>query len=277
MNKIIVPKSYNYISAFLTFACNFKCSYCINKYNGLYKYKLMKPEEWAEGLNRIKTRSDLPCTITGGEPTVYKGFYKLVNLIDKDIPLDLLTNGQFNIQTFKSKISPKRFKRPAKYASIRFSFHPGYTSALSLLIDVRNLQKFGYSVGVWAVDNGDYSVARAMLMAKGLGIDFRTKELLDEAHGAYKYPAGVDGIRKKCICRPSEMLIAPDGRLFRCHYDLYHGINSYGHLLDKRVDLPKTYLPCDNYGMCNPCDIKMKFNRFQEEGHCSVKIKEKNV
>jgi len=234
----------------------------------------MSPEQWAEGLNRIKTRPDLPVTITGGEPTVYRGFYRLIDGIRKDLPLDLLTNGKFDIEQFRYKIGPYRFKREAKYASIRFSFHPGQTKALDLLCDVRSLQKAGYSVGVWAVDTNNYSVARAMLMGKGLGIDFRLKELLDETHGTYKYPDAVNGKRKKCLCKPSEMLIAPDGRLFRCHYDLYHGINSYGHILDKDVKLPTTYLPCDNYGLCNPCDIKLKFNRFQEKNWCSVTIKE---
>ena len=30
--------------------------------------------------------------------------------------------------------------------------------------------------------------------------------------------------------------------------------------------------PCDVYGHCNPCDIKVKTNRFQEFGHTSVQI-----
>ena len=102
----------------------------------------------------------------------------------------------------------------------------------------------------------------------------KLKEFLDQDHGNYKYPKAVNGKRKKARCKPSELLIAPDGRLFRCHYDLYHGVNSYGHILDEEVSLPTDFLPCDNMGLCNPCDIKCKFNRFQELGHCAVTIKE---
>ena len=55
---IKIPESYNYVSAFITFNCNLNCHYCINKYNGLYKYEQMVVDDWIKGLNRIKTRSD---------------------------------------------------------------------------------------------------------------------------------------------------------------------------------------------------------------------------
>lgn len=273
MKKIVIPKSYNYISAFLTFACRFRCSYCINKYNGLHKFKQMPVKDWIKGLNRIQTKPDLPITITGGEPTMYKGFYDLINGIYKRIPVDLLTNGDFDIDEFMWGIPPKRLKRKAKYASIRFSYHPGYTDPEDLLWDVRTMQKEGYSVGIWAVDTGASDIQRFQRDSNSLGIDFRIKEYLDKDHGHYKYPKAVDGKRKRCMCKPSELLIAPDGSLFRCHYDLYHGVNSYGHILDRDVKLPTSFLPCDNYGLCNPCDIKSKVDRFQRRGHCAVQIR----
>lgn len=268
---IDIPKSYNYISAFLTFNCNFKCHYCINKYNGLYPYKSMGVGDWIDGLNRIKTRKDLPITISGGEPTIHPKFFEIIKWIDWDIPLDLLTNGSFDRKYFTVHISHNRFKRESPYASIRFSYHPGYTNFVELVYKVYILQKKGYSVGIWAV--GDGLVNRFLkLLARTLGIDFRIKEFLDETHGNYKYPDGLDGFPKKCLCKPSELLIAPDGRLFRCHHDLYHGVNSYGHILDNEVKLPTGFLYCDSFGSCNPCDIKLKTNRFQQEGHCSVEI-----
>jgi hypothetical protein len=275
MKKIQIPDSYNYVSAFLTFACSFKCSYCINKYNGLYKYKQMKVKDWITGLNRIQARKDLPITLTGGEPTLYKRFYDLVDGIDDTIPVDLLTNGDFDMQEFMLSIPSCRLKRKAKYASIRFSFHPGYSDPFRLMSDVRWLGTRGYSVGIWAVDTGDSIIGKMKKMAKDFGIDFRVKEYLDSTHGNYRYPLAVDGKRKKCLCKPSELLIAPDGRLFRCHYDLYHGVNAYGHLLDGEIGLPQDFLRCDNYGLCNPCDVKgPKFDRFQRKIHCSVTIKE---
>jgi len=32
------------------------------------------------------------------------------------------------------------------------------------------------------------------------------------------------------------------------------------------------YRDCKFYGDCNPCDIKVKTNRFQQSGHTSVDI-----
>jgi len=232
----------------------------------------MDARDWVVGLNRIKTRKDLPITISGGEPTLHPDFYTIVSWIDKNIPLDLLTNGKFCTDVFMCKINPRRFKRQAKYASIRFSYHPNYTKILSLFKKVLRMKNKGYSVGIWAV-NKDPRVNIYRLAAKTLGIDFRLKEFLDKKHGTYKYPEALDGVAKECLCKPSELLIAPDGRLFRCHHDLYHGVNSYGHILDKKVKLPEDYLPCENYGNCNPCDIKLKFDRFQRKGHCAVTIK----
>ena len=274
MNKIKIPESYNYVSAFLTFACTFRCEYCINKYNGLHNYKHMSTNDWITGLNRIDTRKDLPVTLTGGEPTLYQGFFDMIEWIDKDINIDLLTNGDFDIYRFMKHIPPGRMKRKAKYASIRFSFHPGYTDGATLIWDVYKMKKKGYSVGIWAVDTGEPEISTIKKAAENLGIDFRLKEYLDDKHGTYKYPEGLDGKRKKCLCCPSEMLVAPDGRLFRCHYDLYHGVNSYAHILDEEVVLPTDFLPCDNMGLCSPCDLKQKFNRHQKLGHCAVTIKE---
>ena len=272
MQEIVIPDFYNYISAFLTFNCNLNCSYCINKYNGLYKYEQMGAGNWVEGLNRIRTRADLPITISGGEPTLHPKFFEIVEWIDQHIPLDLLTNGEFDVEDFVDHISPTRFMRAAPYASIRFSYHPGQMKLLELFKKVIALQEYGYFVGVWAV--GD-TVKNKLRQALGrfLGIDFRLKELLDKDHGTYKYPFAVNGYPKKCLCKPSEMLIAPDGRLFRCHFELYHGLNSYGHILDNNIKLPTEFAACNKCGLCNLCDIKLKTNRFQQSGWCSVEIK----
>lgn len=274
MKKIIVPEEYNYISAFLTFACGFGCKYCINKFSGLYNYQMMNTKDWIQGLNRIKTTDDRPITITGGEPTVHKDFYKIVKGIDPKISLDLLTNGDFDVEEFMNNIEPERMMRKAEYASIRFSYHPDNTNLDSLMWVVSRLQRGAYSVGIWAVDTGNIDIGPLQHACTENHIDLRLKEYLDRTHGSYRYPQAMDGRRKKCKCKPSEMLIAPDGRLFRCHRDLYQAENSYGHLLDEKVKLPTDFLPCDNHGLCNPCDVKTKYSRHQVHGHCAVEIKE---
>jgi hypothetical protein len=69
------------------------------------------------------------------------------------------------------------------------------------------------------------------------------------------------------------MLIDPAGNIYRCHYELYKGINSYANILDKDVTLLDDFKKCNTCGLCNSCDIKIKNDRFQNFGHCAVEIK----
>jgi len=236
----------------------------------------MSGKDWIKGLNRIQS-GDIPVTLSGGEPTVHKDFYKIVKDINK--PMDLLTNGEFNVFKFIKEIGPEKINRQAPYASIRFSYHPGITNIYELISKARYMKSYGYYVGIWAVDHPNFKnlIRLARNEAVCLGIDFRLKEFLGKHKGricgTYKYQKALDGKPKDCLCKPSELLIAPDGRLFRCHRDLYAGENSYGHLLNKKVTISDKFLSCDKMGLCNPCDIKMKFDRFQVLGHCSVTIK----
>ena len=73
---------------------------------------------WIKGLNRIQTPKNLPITLQGGEPTFHPDFYRIVRKIRKDLNIDLLTNGLFDVDTFMKKIPPTRLARPSKYVKI---------------------------------------------------------------------------------------------------------------------------------------------------------------
>jgi radical SAM protein with 4Fe4S-binding SPASM domain len=110
------------------------------------------------------------------------------------------------------------------------------------------------------------------------GIDFRLKEFLGicegKMYGSYKYPDACDGQKHdRVMCKTSELIIGPDGNIYRCHADLYLQNKPIGHILGTDFEIEDIYRPCDIYGYCNPCDIKNKFDRFQQTGHCSVNIR----
>lgn len=261
----------NYIGVFLTFRCNLGCDYCLNKQGDFAPRKEIGADKWFEILKDSPTRKDLPISLQGGEPTMYEGFYDLVNsLFMVGKPMDILTNGYFNPKEFISLTLPEMFKRPAPYASIRFSFHKN-TDEERLLDTVFMLQEAGYSVGIWGL-NHPSMLARNSRMANRclrLKIDYREKEYLDDKHGTYKYPDAVMGKKGITVeCKPSELLFAPDGKLFPCHHYLYAGKNPspFG------PGLPIGNVICPEYGLCNPCDVKLKTNRLQQGGHCSVEI-----
>ena len=239
----------------------------------------MTAKDWILALNRIEARDDLPLTLQGGEPTSHKEFYEIINGIDR--PMDLLTNCQFNIDEFIDRIPTTKFKRNAPYASIRISFHPEQMDLVNTVNRVSTLFDHGYQVGVWMVEVPEqmYIVEKARFAFSQMGIPFKTKELLGEhkgvVYGTYKYPGSVDAPKaqwKSCLCRTSELLVAPDGSIHRCHSDLYNLRQGIGHILDADFSLDRSFRYCSVFGSCSGCDTKVKTNRYQIFGHTSVEI-----
>ena len=280
MKEVYVPDELTYIGAFLTFRCHFGCSYCINRHNLLKPRDELTPKEWIKGLNRLEMRRKLmvPITLQGGEPSAYTGFIELIKGLKDEVYIDMLTNLDFDIEEFMREISPERLQRDVPYASIRVSYHPEFSELETLLKRIVRMQDNGYSIGLFAVDHPETDIDYVRDKALACGIDFRTKELLGnykgKLYGLYKYPEAVNGSDLKMVeCKTTELIIAPDGYIHRCHRDLYHGENPVGHILDENLSISFPFRKCTRYGECNPCDIKMKNNRFQQFGHCSVVIR----
>ena len=156
LRSIRIKPEQNYVAYFLTLACNLHCSYCINLHSqgarhGQSNRKNMTPEEWITAANRLVLRDDVPLTLQGGEPTLYHGFYKIVNDVKKTIKMDLLTNMSFDVEEFIKNVPVWRFKREAPYAAIRASYHPGQNDIKSLIEKTMKLQKVGFRVGIYSV------------------------------------------------------------------------------------------------------------------------------
>lgn len=281
MKEVIIPEELTYIGVFLTFRCSFGCSYCINQRKTLKRRGEITPQEWIDGLNRLLLNMDLmvPITLQGGEPSVYTGYLKVIKGLKDEFYIDMLTNLDFDIEEFMREIPPNRLQRDVPYASIRVSYHPEFSDLDRLLEKIVRLQDNGYSIGLFVVDHPETDIDSIKEKAVVLGVDFRTKEFLgvhdSNLYGQYKYPDAVNGKELKAVqCKTTEMLIAPDGYIHRCHRDLYHGENPVAHILDEDLSITFPFRGCDRYGECNPCDIKIKNNRFQQFGHCSVIIRD---
>lgn len=278
---IELPPAYGYVAAFLTLRCNLACDYCINDFAGSTRPgRSMTAQQWLAGLNRLRVPGNLPVTLQGGEPTLHEGFYDILAGLRADLAIDLLTNLQFDVEEFMARVPPHRLRRDAPYASVRVSYHPRTMDFADTIAKVRRLLDRGYSVGVWGVlhpsQADEIEQARRRCLAEG--IDFRCKEFLGRhegrLHGTYKYPQAVSGRAGATVqCRTSELIIGPGGDVFRCHGDLYDGRAPIGHILDGRFAIDDMFRPCESFGLCNPCDVKVKTNRFQEFGHTSVEIR----
>ncbi len=286
MKTFKVPDRFNYIGVFLTLRCNYGCSYCINRNGDLKKHNEMTPDQWIEGLSRLETKPDLPLTLQGGEPTQYEGWREIANSLWRiSKPLDLLTNGSFRLSDMYA-LSPQVFNREAKYASIRVSFHPLQHDSHALATKIFILNNAGYNIGIWGLGSSGLKNQNRLMkkICENYNLDFRLKEFLGNYQGAFygdmKYKGACIGdcedpqFKEEVECRTSELLIGPSGHIYKCHADLYAGRKSIAHILDEEIKGVGEWGKCENYGVCNPCDIKIKNNRFQEMGHTSVEVRE---
>ncbi len=282
MKPIIIPQSYNYIAVFLSLTCNLKCSYCINYFEeGKFIKKHLSGKDWVKGLNRIVSRDDLPISLQGGEPSLHKDFIHILNNIKSELNIDILTNLQFDEDAFIRNVNPNRIKRKSPYASIRVSYHPETTQLEPLVKKVLKFQNNGFSIGIWGVMHPaqEAEILRAKEYCSSLGIDFRTKEFLGEyngvMYGTYRYEGACDKkFVKKVSCKTTELIIGSNGDVYRCHSDLYEGRKFIGNILDENFVIEDKFRGCDVFGHCNPCDVKLKTNRFQQFGHTSVEVKD---
>ena len=291
MKPIKIPETYKYISAFLTMRCNLRCSYCLNEFDEKFERDTLKEEltgeEWVEALNRIESRPDVPITFSGGEPFLHKDFIYIINNLKEDLNIDILTNlmwGEKGLEKFIKEVNPERIKRDAPYASIRVSYHPEQMDIFKLVKNVKKLQEAGFSIGIWAIlyPSPEHlsKVNQAQFICREHGIDFRLKEYTGEykgeMYGDYsRYPGAASRkFKKRVVCKTSELLIGPNGNIYRCHSDLYAKENPIGNIKDPDFQIQDIFRECNKFGYCHPCDVKVKTDYKQRLGHTSVEIKE---
>jgi len=288
--KMHIPEQVNYLAAFLTFRCSMSCPYCINRYGGLSMNEYeMSTQEWIETLNKIPASEERPISLQGGEPLMRTDFYEIIQ--NSQGPFDLLTNGQFDPENFIARCSPDMFRKSlgrdtdAWFSSIRVSYHVRHWDTDNqeaydnrIVRVVKMLQDAGYKIGITSPDHPNYQdkIGEFESRCKQEKIKFQRKEFLGYAggklYGTFKYATGLSGNLQDCKCRGTELLVAPDGMTYRCHRDLYLRQQPTGHILASNFEMQYTWRDCANFGDCNPCDLKLKTNRFGEGGHCSVEV-----
>lgn len=279
MKEILVPERYNYIGIFLTLRCNLKCSYCLNGKLLNRERKELSAEQWIKILNRLNIKRDLPITLEGGEPSLHYGFYDIIDGTNHFV--DILSNLRFDPIEFIDRVNITKLNegRNLSYKPIRISYH---NQDMNELINKANvLQNFGFNVGVFSINLPEKTESNMIMAEKcrQAKIYFFVKDFLGfrdgRLFGHYKYPKAVSREGREYVqCRIKELLVAPDGQVFKCHRNLYLNENSIGNLLDEDFEIKDIFRTCDDCGFCSPCDVKLKTNRFLKMGSCSVEIKE---
>ncbi len=197
------------------------------------------------------------------------------------VKMDLLTNLTFDVGEFVEKVDPRWMHTPADlpaYKHIRVSYHPlGKVKPEEIVRKAYILRRAGFRIGVFGLSRPDFltynmNMAEMCLEAK---IVFFVKDFLGawggKLYGTYRYPDAVLGVKNGPVeCRSREVLIGPDGVVYKCHRDLYAGEYGLG-----EVGSQETYAwrKCAHYGECNFCDAKLKTNRFLDAGQCAIEVR----
>ena len=285
-----IPETYKYISAFLTMRCNLQCSYCLNRFSEDFnrtKFKEMTGKDWINSLNKLDSKEDVPITFSGGEPFLHPDFVEIINWLKPELKIDILTNLTFKpgIKKFLEQVKPERINRNSKYPSIRVSYHPEQMGdGEEVVKNAKMFKDAGFNIGIYSVLHPSPSQLSAINQMQfrclEAGIPFRLKEFTGtyngELYGNYsKYPNSfMQEKTKKCKCKTTELLMGPDGKVYRCHRDLFSEQNPIGSITEEKFDIQDIHRDCIKYGQCHPCDVKIKTNHKQELGHTSVDIKD---
>ncbi len=288
MKKIIVPHDYDYVGIYLTDKCFLKCPYCITNHHGaefLGKGGAapLSPQDWIRGLNRLALPEDVPVSLQGGEPFLYKGIWEVLENVTHKVDIMTALPPFLTREHFLKLNTLDWNKRPAPYPTIRVSYHKGQNDFKELVGRISELNDI-LSIGLYYLSHPSISeqeVADMKAYAKAKGVEFRLKDFLGlyegKMYGNLKYPKAAAGKRQGITvrCRNTVMPVGPDGAIYRCHSDLYfkRRDRALGNILDESFEFPKEHIPCPNFGLCSECDVKIKNNHYQQFGYTSVDIR----
>jgi len=300
--EIKIPEYYKYIAVFPTMRCNLNCSFCLNaldksKEFNRFKFKEISGEEWVNALNKIKSCLEVPLTFSGGEPFLHQDFIYIINNLNPEHNIDILTNlqwGGLGIKKFIQEVDSKKITRNSPYPSIRVSYHPEQMGDGEILLkNAKLLKDAGFSIGIYSVQYPSpqqlQAITQMQFRCANEGILFRIKDFtgryegIDDQgnpfsilYGDYsKYPGCISPNElKSCLCKNSDLLFGPNGNVYKCHRDLYSEESPIGNITHPEFQIFDEFRKCNKYGECHPCDVKVKTNYKQEIGHTSVEIKD---
>ena len=124
-----------HVLLWITFRCNYRCSYCpiVTKfsYEGVIgRREECSVDEWLEGLDKLPSAN---IYVSGGEPFLYNGLPELINrLPDKHRILGIVTNG-----TVKTEV----YRRLQKPVHLNISFHREFVDDKRFLRKLHELKE----------------------------------------------------------------------------------------------------------------------------------------
>lgn len=230
-----VSKGGGRLRVFPTFRCNLNCSYCANMSfldRGATK-KEIDGKTWIEIINRCGRDVDF----SGGEATLHKDIWYILQNIKPSLQVKLCTNLTFNIDEFLAKV-----KRPVYFCA---SYHPDsgpLQKTIDRILKLRRAGKWDNYGNIHTVGSNDKAVGE---FAEA-GIKLTAKRLI---------PQKKKENTKKVLCKHYDFLIAPDGRRCTCYSKMCRGLGMRENLVTDKLEGTPIITECNDYPYCADCDF----------------------
>lgn len=164
--------------------CNYKCAYCFYANCDNTGTLFLNPDQWFAIWERLRCLyGECHIHVAGGEPSIYPGFFDLLDRLSARHILEITTNLSFEPDRIVGKIPPERIK-------ITASYHPTQENFDIFFRKIVRLAEHGYFIAAASVANPDHLKKMGHYKAEieKLGIDFIVQPL----RGTFlekKYPA----------------------------------------------------------------------------------------
>jgi len=222
------------VMLWVTFRCNYRCSYCPyvtrSDYSKIYK-KENEPtsEAWLQALNKLPQAN---IYIAGGEPFLYSGLPELINGLKKHRILGIVTNATVRKNVYGRIIKNKKI-------NLTLSFHREFVTEDQFLDKIKELRKTGlfhFNVNLVATRENvmmipkfkkffaDNNVSLRIEPFRDLDVKFEytpeEKEILSRYLAPDRNSVDIANFNscmpKECSAGQNYISIMPDGTVFRC-------------------------------------------------------------
>lgn len=133
------------IDYMLTFKCNYDCSYCTSHdvHHPLHKYSAETISNSLNYLHDLYDNKKTQLKLLGGEPFLYKNLLKIVDLLNNNITVRVITNLSIPLTYIK-----KYFSNYSDKIIIAASYHAEFADPDSFIEKVLYLKKLKFNINV---------------------------------------------------------------------------------------------------------------------------------
>jgi len=257
-----------------SFLCNYKCPYCINNKQKIWKKYTRKMEhgwkDWIEIFNKLPRAK---IYIVGGEPLLYPDLVQLINNMPRKHMVSISTNLSLPLDKFLNNLK--------RDIIISASFHPDTADTELFKKQVLKLKKHGFSTNVYVVAHPSIVPLLPKLKTffeKEAGAGFNVDPYIEpDSYTIHRYtqkeietikkcrikfssnesPYGLDDNElKRCNAGSKYFIFASNGDVYACHSGLYLSNNKklfLGNLFDGSFKPLKKVMKCSR--PCHSCDM----------------------